>query len=669
MGVESNPKVETQDTLKNEEISELVISARRVESELFTTPEAISLVSHKHQVQFQPRSTPELLSNVPGIFMQKTTHGAGSPFIRGLTGNQTLLIFDGIRLNNATYRYGPNQYLNTIDIFSIENVEVLRGSGSVQYGSDALSGTVQVSGRNIHFKEHGTWSGRVLGRFWSSDMEQSSRVETGYANRKIAIYGGYTYRNFGNLLGGSATGIQNPSGYSEQAFDLKSKVKLAANTIMTMAHNQCQQNDVPVYYRIKLENYETYEFNPQFRQLSYLKFERRSKSKWAKNSYLILSRQHTKEGRSSKKNGSNILRSESDEVESYGISSQVNSWISRRWQSNSGLEFYYEKVRSSRTDLNVKDGNLQELRGLYPGKSEFSSLAIFSLHEFNITQKLHLNLGARLNTFKISVYDTTLGSVILRPTALVWSAAAHRRVGRHFFAFGSYNSGFRSPNIDDLGTLGIVDFRYEVPNLHLLPEQSHNFQIGLKAKNQLFNAEIYLYRNELRHLISRIKTTDSLAGYPVYQKENLEKAFIQGIEHQLSFDIWNQLKIEGHLTYTFGQNISRNEPLRRIPPVNGRLFLRFQPTKKIFVGLEYLGALAQHRLAQGDIDDNRIPTGGTPGWNVFHLNSCYQSKSILIHLTLYNLFNKDYRLHGSGINAVGRSFAISLAYTFSGAKN
>lgn len=76
--------------------------------------------------------------NQMGVFVQKTTHGAGSPFVRGLTGNQTLLLIDDIRLNNSTFRYGPNQYLNTIDAFTLGRAEVLLGSGSVQYGSDAL---------------------------------------------------------------------------------------------------------------------------------------------------------------------------------------------------------------------------------------------------------------------------------------------------------------------------------------------------------------------------------------------------------------------------------------------------------------------------------------------------------------------------------------------------
>ena len=75
-----------------------------------------------------------------GVLVQRTQRGAAAPFIRGLTGQQVLILVDGIRLNNATFRQGPNQYFNTIDPGMVERIEVLRGPQSVLYGADAIGG-------------------------------------------------------------------------------------------------------------------------------------------------------------------------------------------------------------------------------------------------------------------------------------------------------------------------------------------------------------------------------------------------------------------------------------------------------------------------------------------------------------------------------------------------
>ena len=97
------------------------------------------------------RTLPEALIGTSGVFIQKTNHGGGSAFIRGLTGNQTLILLDGIRLNNSTFRYGPNQYLNTIDLFSIEKLEVAKGIGAVDYGSDAFAGVINLQAKKLFF--------------------------------------------------------------------------------------------------------------------------------------------------------------------------------------------------------------------------------------------------------------------------------------------------------------------------------------------------------------------------------------------------------------------------------------------------------------------------------------------------------------------------------------
>ena len=129
---------------------------------------------------FQYRTSPEALSGTTGVFVQKTNHGGGSPFVRGLTGNQTLLLMDGIRLNNATYRYGPNQYFNTIDAWTVSKIELARGTGSVQYGSDALGGVIQVFTKDPSFNKDAKLHTTVRGKLATQDIEYSGRAVMEY---------------------------------------------------------------------------------------------------------------------------------------------------------------------------------------------------------------------------------------------------------------------------------------------------------------------------------------------------------------------------------------------------------------------------------------------------------------------------------------------------------
>ncbi|MBK8883882.1 MAG: TonB-dependent receptor [Bacteroidales bacterium] len=657
--VNGNSQVEIQDTLRSYTINEAVITANRSSSLLKDTPEAIRIVDHDLVDRYQMRSAPEALGLTPGVFIQKTNHGGGSPIIRGLTGNQTLLLIDGIRLSNATYRYGPNQYLNTIDILGIEKIEVLRGAGSVQYGSDALGGTIQVFDTDVFLEENPVWHGKFLTRFASHNMEQSMHSDVSDSSGKAAFRAGVTGRNFGDIVGGDSTGRQSPTGYQELDFNFRGKVKLSESAELTMVFQNAQQYDVPVYHKVELENYAIYRMDPQKRQLGYVRLNKQLNAGVFKSAKFTAAFQKTGEGRESRKNGSDILRYESDRVRSLSFQAEAFTEGGHLWSASSGFEVYNDLVHSSRNDSNTQTGASTEGRGLYPDGSGMTSIAAYTLNTIDL-QKWIFTAGARFNTYVINVEDETIGTAKLTPSALVGNLSVLRKLTPRSNIFISAGTGFRAPNIDDLGTLGIVDFRYEKPNYDLHPENSFQYQAGYKYHGSRVSGEIYLYRNELNNLIVRSAIPgDTIEGYPVYQKENVERAFIEGIETNIGLKPGKSWQVDGSLTYTYGQNITKNEPMRRIPPLFGRVALEYSH-KKWWASLVWIGATKQDRLAAGDKSDNRIPSGGTHGWNIFNVNAGYVMKHFQVDFSVENLFNKDYRYHGSGINGYGRYAMLSL---------
>ena len=641
-------------------LKEVVISAQRKSTELLKVPYMVASAGKDYFRTYQPRTTPEALQGMAGVFVQKTNHGGGSPFVRGLTGNQVLMLVDGIRLNNSTFRYGPNQYLNTIDPYSIDRIEVAKGTGSVQYGSDAMGGVIQVFTKEPAFSVDGSrWNGSLTGKLASRAMEQTGRGEIQYSGKHFAAAAGVSIRNFGDLWGGDTTGKQSPSGYQEQALDLKLKFKLSKNTQLIAAHQLLRQTNVPVYHKIVLENYKINETDPQQRMLSYARFEVDGSSRLMKQLQITASWQHSIEGRNSLRNGSAVLRREKDEVTTPGLTADLYSVFSKKWSANSGIELYRDKVRSLRKDITEGTGTVQELRGLYPHGAAYGNYSVYSLHHFEFN-RLGVEIGARFNVFDIRLTDGSLGKVKVNPSALVGNAALIYDLNKHHKVFVSLSNGYRAPNIDDMGTLGIVDFRYEIPTAGLNPERSRTTELGYKFAAEKLSGAASVYYMQLKDLITRVRVIgDSVNGYPVYRKENTEQGYIGGFEAGLTYRLIEKLTVSGNLAYNYGKNKTRNEPMRRIPPVHGSVMTVYAHTTWQ-LSAEWLYAGKQDRLAQGDKDDNRIPEGGTPSFNLLNLYAGYSWKIVQLRAGIQNIFNEDYRTHGSGINGAGRSVWLSV---------
>ena len=657
-------KVFAQTELLIPVMDSVIITSLRTNDESVNIPYSVSTIDASYFNKVNSRTTPELLSAVNGLFIQKTNHGGGSPFIRGLTGNQTLVLVDGIRLNNAIFRYGPNQYTNTIDPFTIQNIEVVKGTGSVQYGSDAIGGIINILTKKPTFsKDKNHTTGNAVARYVTGDMEKTVRLSGTHHTQKSAIQAGLSLRNFGDLIGGDTTNKQTPSGYKEMAFDVKAVFVLSSKMVLQMAHQHVIQYNVPVYHKVVLENFKSNKTERQKRFFDYAKLEIVGNRTWLKQVDVTLSHQQGHEQRSSIKNGSNTQVKEQDKITTAGFTVNALSQIKKDYAVNTGVELYHDWVKSTRADVNLQTGFANAKRGLYPNNSRYSNLSFYSLH--NIKHKnFVLNAGLRLNSFAITVKDTFAEKTKLTPKALVVNAGILYSISKRHKLYSNYSTGFRAPNIDDLGTLGIVDFRYEIPTASLAPEKSANYEVGYKFKTNTTKVEVALYYMQLYNLITRNKIPNEfISGYQVYSKQNAEKAFIKGFEVEVQQGIGKFLKLTAATAYAYGKNTSRQEPIRRIPPLNARLVSSFSKNR-FFINGEFIIAAKQDRLAQGDISDNRIPKGGTPAWQVFNIFGGYQISFLQLNVGLQNITNEDYRTHGSGINAVGRSIVVSAAVDF-----
>jgi len=660
INVNANPKSNFNDTTYNN-LDSITVKSRLVQKNKLNLPYS-QVQKNFSAIKFgNYRTTPEALMGSSGVFVQKTNHGGGSAFIRGLTGNQTLLILDGVRLNNATFRYGPNQYLNNIDLYTIDQIEVSKGTGSVEYGSDAIGGVIHVHSYTPNYNQKKKWSTSTSLKYIGQEMEKSNRTTVQYAQNNFAIQSGITLRNFGDLVGGKNVGVQSPSGYDETGVNTIAKIQFKKAGEITISSRFFIQKDVPIYHKVLLENFKVNKISKQERNIHTVQWEKKLQYKFLSKIKVIQSLQYSNEERESNKLNNAIYKYERDQVKSNGASIDLYSNPTKKWQINSGIDYNADKIKSTLVDKNLTTGAAANKRGLYPDNSSYNSFSIFSLHKMEL-QKWHIEAGLRYNCFGIRLTDTSIGEVNLHPSALVENVGISYKLNTNNLVYTSLTSGYRAPNIDDMGTLGIVDFRYELPSNNLEPEKSLHYELGYKLNTKLVQFDLSGFYLKLKDIITRQKVIGSVInGYQVYFKQNSDDSYIKGFETNLALQLNHQFKWSSNLTYTYGQNKTKNEPMRRIPPLFGQQELAWKINNTQIL-VQHLFAGKQDRLAQGDKDDNRIDSNGTPNWNTFNISLNQQFKLIFIQLGGINLLNEKFKTHGSGIYAMGRTYSLLVQF-------
>ncbi|MFO7870205.1 MAG: TonB-dependent receptor [Kiritimatiellia bacterium] len=131
-----------QVTNRASETRAIVVTGTRLSEKPIDQPYAFYRVTVDEIEQRIGRTVLDRLNYAPGAFIQRTAPNQASPFIRGLTGEQTLLMLDGVRFSHAMMRPGPNQYAALIPGVSVNAMDVILGSSSSVTGSDGLTGAL-----------------------------------------------------------------------------------------------------------------------------------------------------------------------------------------------------------------------------------------------------------------------------------------------------------------------------------------------------------------------------------------------------------------------------------------------------------------------------------------------------------------------------------------------
>ena len=181
------------------ELSEVILSVARTPSKKNQIAEKVSVINSSEIKNNNPQNGADLLLLAPSVRLQKSQGGGGSPVLRGFEANRVLLVIDGVRMNNTIYRSGHLQNAITVDPNTIERVEVVYGSSSVGYGSDALGGVVHYFTKSPRINSKKMMSNSFSSNYNSSNQSLINHFDTELSFKNWASYSSISISKFGDL--------------------------------------------------------------------------------------------------------------------------------------------------------------------------------------------------------------------------------------------------------------------------------------------------------------------------------------------------------------------------------------------------------------------------------------------------------------------------------------
>jgi hemoglobin/transferrin/lactoferrin receptor protein len=664
-------------------MDEVIVTATRSARVGFDAPYTTDVVGSTLIRERAYRTTPEALRDIPGVMVQKTAHGQGSPFIRGFTGFRNVFLIDGIRLNNSVFRDGPNQYWNTVDPLSLERIEIVKGPSSVLYGSDAIGGTVAAITKSPTTYGPGLNAGGALYSRWSSaESSIVGRAEVSVTqDDTTGALLGLSLKDFGDVEAGAPTGEQPETGYEEYDIDAKFEHWLSDSARLVAAHQTVRQNNVPRTHRtIFAVPFEGTTVGSdlrreldQERNLTYVQLISEDTGGAIDDMRLNMSWQRQKETRD-RIRGSGARELQGFEVDTLAVWGQFTSETPIGTLTY-GAEWYRDIVDSF--------SSTNEIQGPVADDATYDLVGVYAQSEMDLSERASLIVGGRFNYARAdadSVEDPQTGERISLDddwSSLVGSARlTYAVVPERVKVFGGVSQGFRAPNLSDLTRLDTARTdEIETPSPGLDPEEFLSYEVGVKTRGSWWAAQASWFYTDIEDLIIRTPTGVVIDGENEVTKRNSDGGFTQGFELSASVKPHRSWTVFGHLAWLDGEVDTFptsdadpvREPIDRLMPLNGLVGVRFDdPSDRFWVeGTLTLSERADRLSSRDAADTSRIPPGGTPGYAVYTLRSGVRvADNVDLTVALENLTDEDYRVHGSGQNEPGRNLVIGLQITF-----
>jgi outer membrane cobalamin receptor len=584
----------------------------------------------------QPITASDAIRFLPGVILGDSGNRGGqtSLFVRGGDSDYNKVLVDGVPVED------PGGYFDfgTTSLTGTERLELMRGSESVLYGSDAMSSVLQINSAVGHTKIPELRFGADGGNFGAAH---------GYAS-VAGANGRYDYNLFGDQFQSDGQGVNDDYGNSTQGANLGMQIEPNESLRLHVRHNDSRSGVPGEIFPSDGIFASTDAFARQNNLLASLEFNLAAPAKW-QHQLTVYEYSHQRHDT----DWSYPYNAYSD-INHFGVRYSGEYWEAKQARTNFGYEFEDENGFIGDTTIPSNNHGRRLKNNLYG--EQFLELGRLTV----IAGARYISLANYFPGSTPSNYATTYNNWWVPRGSLTYLLARHGLFAGTRLK-GSYSLGIKEPSLEQ--TFGFTGYGV-FPNPDLKPEKARTLDAGIEQK---FGSRIGATATYYNTLYGNQITTNG--NYSKYI--NLNKSLAHGAELDLSGKINQSLRLQGSYFYTSTQILASplgvfpeapGDPLLLRPKHAGTLLLAYnRPHYGAMIGGSFIG-----RRPDSDFEYPPLGLTHVAGYARVDAGGWYQVER---HVTLYanveNLLNQHYQ-EVLGYPALTASFRAGMRFRFGG---
>lgn len=583
-------------------LNEVTVTATRTPKLLKDAPVTTRVITTEDIQRINAVTVQDLLeTELPGLEFTREMDGQTSIHLQGMSGKYILFLIDGERMAGETLN---NVDYNRLNASEIERIEIVKGTASALYGSNAIGGVVNIITKNADKP----YSVNVYGNYGSKN-EQRYGATVGLKKQNISSLTSVNYKNKDTYLLTDTTGKSSPVNGGHD-YNVNEKLTWTINKKITLTGKG------GFYFR-DVDNYE-----------ENVKDSYRNFNGSLRMNYNISEKQNL---------DVSYLFDRYNKYDRY-IKKDVDTLNYRNTQQTARAQ-YTHSFTEGNTLIGGAEFFRDELMSYQFSGDTYSTndYILYAQHDYNITKKFNVVYGLRMDCY------SSFGAHFSPSASLMYKL-------KPFTLRASYSRGFRAPSLKEMYTnwdMGGLGWFRIIGNPDLKPELSNNFSVSAEYTRNRVNISVIGYYNDIHRKITTVyNSTDKTAVYT-----NVDNSGIGGLDANIAVKCPYGFTVKTAYAYVHenlkqnGLNVSSTRPHSATVGINYELS-RKNYNLNVALNGRFLSKLDTYEA--NDTQGSSYSFVHYPGyqmWKIVLSQRIY--KAYMLQLSVDNIFNYQPKVYAA----------------------